>query len=349
MENIDCVNRTLPGIHKCLQKRQCGRMVLVFVVLAIMIVGSVVLYVFSRTYAKAWRLGIDMSPAAFESIMARTIPALVAMSMAAAAIAVVSLSFQTITQSRILTASMIGFDAVFIASQTLIVFVFGANSQIFMNPYVNFFAASGAMVAVSFFMYGFVLRSGTNNIIFLLMFGLVLSGILLNGARYLQIIMDTYDFYQVQAAINVNVNNINVSIIFIAVPILAVLIIAIIMRHRRYNVMALGADQAKSLGIPYEKELAVNLILIAIGMSVATALIGSLTFLGLLAVNAARECLKTHRHLPLFVCSAALAMLALILGQGVVELMLGAVPVTVIINLVGCSYVFYLILKENRV
>ena len=84
-------------------------------------------------------------------------------------------------------------------------------------------------------------------------------------------------------------------------------------------------------------------------MSVATALIGSLTFLGLLAVNAAREVFKTYKHLPLFIGSAMMASLVLVAGQGVMELMLGAIPVTVIIDVVGCAYVFYLILKENRV
>ena len=330
------------------QNRADRRVVVAFAALVVMIAGSVALYIFSRTYAKAWRIGVPMSPEAFDSILSRAIPALIGMSAAAAIIAVVSLSFQTITQSRILTPSMIGFDAVFIATQTGLVFAFGGHSQIFLNPYLNFFVSAAIMVLVSLVMYGFILRSGKNNIIFLLMFGLILSGILMNGARYLQVIMDTHDFYQVQAAVNVNVNNMNTSIIFITLPILAVLLVVILSRHNRYNVMILGSEQSKGLGLAYEREMSVNLVLISIGMSVATALIGPLTFLGLLAVNVARELLKTHKHLPLFVCSAGLAMLALIMGQAVVELMLGAVPVTVIINIVGCSYVFYLILKENR-
>jgi iron complex transport system permease protein len=53
--------------------------------------------------------------------------------------------------------------------------------------------------------------------------------------------------------------------------------------------------------------------------------------------------------LPLFLCSALVAMLVLILGQSVMELLQGAIPVTAIINLVGCSYIFFLILKENKI
>ena len=330
-------------------KRHKKRALIAIPCLAVLIAGSLALYIFSRTYAKSMRLGVDMTPAAFDSILGRAIPALVGMGAAAIIIAVVSLCFQTVTQSRILTPSMIGFDSVFVGTQTLIVFFFGSTSGLFQNPYLNYVISAGAMVIVSMVMYGFILRSRRNNIVFLLMFGLVLSGIVRNGARYLQVIMDEKDFLQVQAATSVTVNNMNTGIIFLALPIMAVITGIMLSRHQKYNIMSLGPDNAKSLGVHYEREMNLNLVLISVGMSVATALIGSLAFLGLLAVNIAREVLKTHRHMPLFIASASLAALTLILGQGVVELLQGAVPVTVIIDLVGCSYMFYLILKENRI
>lgn len=321
---------------------------LTLILLALLIVFSVVLYIYARTYVKSARLGIPMSQGAFESIMARAVPALIGMSASGILIAVVSLSFQTITQSRILTPSMIGFDSVFVGTQTLLVFMFGSASKIFLNPYLNYLVSAGAMVLISMAMYGFILRKNKNNIVFLLMFGLVLSGILRNGSRYLQVIMSENDFNQVQAATSVTVNNMNTSIIFLALPFMVFIIGIMLYRHKIYNVMTLGRDNAKSLGIYYDKEINLNLIIIAIGMSVATALIGSLTFLGLLAVNISREILKTHKHLPLFICAALLSALTLILGQAAVELLQGAVPVTAVIDLVGCSYMFYLILKENK-
>ena len=324
------------------------RVVSVLALLSAMIWGATELYIYSRTYAKANRIGVPMTPQAFESIMARAVPALVAMAAAAVVLAVVSLSFQTIVRSRVLTPSMIGFDSVFVGTQTVIVFVFGAYSVWFQNPYINYAISAGTMIIISMFMYSFILRSNRNNIVFLLMFGLVLSGIIGSGTRYLQVIMNQSEFFHVQAATMVNVNNINTNITMIAFPIMAAVVIATLWRHRRFDVMSLGPDQAKGLGIAFEKELRLNLIIIAVGMSVATALIGSLTFLGLLAVNAAREVLKTHKHLPLFIGSSMMAALTLIAGQAVMELLEGAVPVTVIINLVGCTYIFYLVLKENR-
>ncbi|MCL2195083.1 MAG: iron chelate uptake ABC transporter family permease subunit [Oscillospiraceae bacterium] len=328
------------------------RSVTVFVVLAVLLVAAMALYLYSRTWAKMLpiiNLGIPVSPDAFSNILARAIPHLVAMVASAVVLAVVSLSFQTITQSRVLTPSMIGFDSVFVGTQTALVFIFGASHVLFANPLVNFLVSAGVMIAISFFMFGFILRSSRNNIVFLLMFGLVLSGIISSGTRYLQIIMNQSEFFQVQAATSVNINNISADLVWYVLPIMAVVVALTLMRHRKFNVMSLGPQQAKGLGLAYEKELNINLVLIAVGMSVATALIGSLTFLGLLAVNAARELLKTYKHMPLFICSAMVAAFALVAGQGVMELIRGAIPVTAIINLVGCSYIFYLILKENRV
>ena len=328
---------------------QNKRIIFVLAALAILIAVSIGLYIFSRTYAHSMRLGIPMTEQAFERIIGRTIPAIIGMAAAGGIIALVSLAFQTITQSRILTPSMIGFDAVFMGTQTVLVFAFGSFTPFFQDPIQNFFVTSVVMVIVSMAMFGAILRKNRNNIIFLLMFGLVLSGIVSNSARYLQTLMSFYDFYQVQAATAVTVMNMNTAVIHIAWPIIIVVAVLLMLRHRTYDVMSLGPEQSKSLGVAYNREMTYSLILISIGMSVATAMIGSLTFLGLLVVNASRELLKTHRHLPLFICSAFVAVLTLVMGSAVEQLIQGLIPLTTIINLVGCTYVFYLILKENRI
>ena len=342
---IPTLNRNLTAANV----RWSKRLIVVFTVLSLLIVAAIALYIFSRTYAHSIRIGIPMTQQAFDSIMGRTIPAIIGMVSAGGIIAIVSLAFQTITQSRILTPSMIGFDAVFMGTQTLIVFAFGSFTPFFTDPIRNFFVTSGVMVVVSMLMFGAILRRGRNNIIFLLMFGLVLSGIVSNGARYMQTLMAHNDFYQLQAATAVTVMNMNTTVINIAWPIIIVVALLMISRHKTYDVMSLGPEQSKSLGVSYNREMNYTLFLVSIGMSVATAMIGSLTFLGLLVVNAARELIKSHKHLPLFICSAGVAILTLVMGSAIEQLILGLVPLTTIINLVGCSYVFYLILKENRI
>ncbi|MDR2375972.1 MAG: iron chelate uptake ABC transporter family permease subunit [Treponema sp.] len=321
----------------------------VFAVLAALIVLAVVLYIYARTSLKALRLGMSMSRDAYAGIMARTIPSLVGMGLSAVLVAVLSLSFQTITESRVLTPSMIGFDSVFIATQTILVFVFGSSNRWFANAVLNYLLSAGVMVAVSVTMYGIMLRKNKNNIVFLLLFGLILSGIVRSGVNYIEVLMDPDEFQQVRSATSVTVNNMNTAIIGITAPLMILLTAAMLARHRIYDVMSLGEANAVNLGIAYTSELRLNLLLIAAGMSVVTAMIGSLTFLGLIAVNISRELFQTYRHKILFTGAALTASFVLIAGQTLVELLEYAVPVTVIIDLAGCSYMFFLILRENRV
>jgi iron complex transport system permease protein len=325
------------------------RALLLFFALAALIVLAAFLYIYARTSLKALRLGMPLTRGAYTSIMSRTIPALAGMGISAALIAVLSLAFQTITESRVLTPAMIGFDSVFIATQTILVFVFGASSPLFANSALNYLLSASVMTAVSVSMYGIILRKNKNNIVFLLLFGLILSGIVRSGVNYIEVLMDPDEYQHVRSATSVTVNNMNTTIIFITAPLMILLTALMIARHRVYDVMSLGELSARNLGIAYTAELHFNLLLIAAGMSVVTAMIGSLTFLGLIAVNISREMFKTYRHGILFAGSALTACLILVAGQALVELLEYAVPVTVIIDLAGCSYMFFLILRENRV
>ncbi|MDR2418451.1 MAG: iron chelate uptake ABC transporter family permease subunit [Treponema sp.] len=325
------------------------RILFLFFALTALIVMAAFLYIYARTSLKALRLGMPMTQSAYTSIMARTLPALIGMGISAALIAVLSLAFQTITESRVLTPAMIGFDSVFIATQTILVFLFGASTPLFANAVLNYLFSAVLMVAVSVTMYGIILRKNKNNIVFLLLFGLILSGIVRSGVNYIEVLMDPDEFQQVRSVTSVTVNNMNTAIIFITAPLMILLTALMMRRHRVYDVMSLGEANARNLGIAYTEELRLNLLLIAAGMSVVTAMIGSLAFLGLIAVNISRELFKTYRHKILFLGSALTACLILIAGQAMVELLEYAVPVTVIIDLAGCSYMFFLILRENRI
>jgi iron complex transport system permease protein len=324
------------------------RAVPLFAALSVLIVLAALLYIFSRTTLKAARLGVPLTRSAYAGIMARTIPALAGMGLCAALIALLSLAFQTITESRVLTPSMIGFDSVFIATQTILVFFAGASNPWFADAARNYLLTAGVMAAVSAALYGAILRKHKNNLVFLLLFGLILSGIVRSGVNYIEVLMDPDEFQQVRAATAVTVNNMNTSIMVVAAPLMILLATVMLARSRIYDVMSLGEAHAVNLGIAYRAELHLNLLLIAAGMSVVTAMIGSLTFLGLLAVNISRELFKTYRHGILFVGSALTACLILIAGQALADLLEYAAPVTVIIDLGGCSYMFYLILRENR-
>ena len=204
------------------------------------------------------------------------------------------------------------------------------------------------MLVISMLMYGIMLRKDKNNIVFLLLFGLILSSIVKSLTNYIEVLLDPQQFQQLKAVTTVSITNMNESIILLATPAMVLLTILFVRRSREYDVMQLGESNAKSLGIPYTRRVNSTLILIALAMAVTTALIGPLTFLGLLAVNIARELFRTYRHSILFFGSILVSVLFLVLGQGTVELIRYATPVTVLIDLVGGIYMIILILKEHK-
>ena len=90
------------------------------------------------------------------------------------------------------------------------------------------------------------------------------------------------------------------------------------------------------------------LIVIAVLVSIATALVGPITFLGLLVVNVARELFRTYRHTYLL-GSFFISVIALVGGEFLVEKVFTfQTPLSVLIDLVGGLYFIYLLLKESR-
>src|SRR5699024_8360293 len=113
-------------------------------------------------------------------------------------------------------------------------------------------------------------------------------------------------------------------------------------------VLSLGRDNAINLGIEYDQIIKNMLFVVAILISISTALVGPITFLGLLVVNLTREFLKTYKHKYLILGSGFMSIIALVGGQLLVERIFNfSIPISVIINFVGGFYFIYLLLKEN--
>lgn len=290
----------------------------------------------------------EMMQKAIVSIISRRTSQVLAMVVSAVLIASTALVFQTLTNNRILTPSLIGFDAIFVTVQTALVFFLTSQSILFINPYYNFLIAAGVMIMITLVLYKMILRGNKNNIIFLLLVGMVLSTLSRSLSSFLQTIMDPEEFQSLVIRTEVSISNMNTSIIWIAVPLMAAILFMIVREIRYYDVMTLGESQAVGLGVSYTKKLNISLIYIALAMSIATALIGPISFLGLIAVNAAREILKTYKHMPLMILSSLIAIVFLVLGQTIIIETGYLTTVTVLMSMVGGAYMIYLVLKENR-
>ena len=116
------------------------------------------------------------------------------------------------------------------------------------------------------------------------------------------------------------------------------------------DVISLGKEHAINLGVNYDKVVKKMIIVVAILVSISTALVGPITFLGLLVTNVTKQIFRTYKHSYLICSSILISILTLVSGQFLVErIFTFTTTISVIINFIGGVYFIYLLLKESRV
>ena len=132
-----------------------------------------------------------------------------------------------------------------------------------------------------------------------------------------------------------------------------VLITGILLVLRRelklLDVLALGKNQAVNLGVDVDKTNRRLLLGVTILIAIATALVGPISFLGLIIANLSRQLFQTYRHSWLIFGSALLGMIVLVGGQLAVEhLFAYSIPISVLITIGGGFYFLVLLLGKGR-
>lgn len=285
----------------------------------------------------------------FKYALYRRIPKIYAMILTGGAIGFSSLIFQTVTNNRILTPSILGIDSLYVLLQTTVVFLLGSSSAIMSNGNINFIISIVAMLLFSSLMYKFIFKKGSKNIFTLLLVGVVCGTLFESLTTFMQVLIDPVEFQMVQDKMQASFNNIKTDLLFISSIVIIVCIGYVYDYLKILDVMALGRDEAINLGVDYDKMVKKILVVVVLLTSVATALVGPITFLGLLVVNIARQLITTYKHSVLGITTILISAIALIGGQLLVEqLMDFGVSVSVIINFIGGIYFIYLVMKERN-
>lgn len=261
-----------------------------------------------------------------------------------------SVSFQTITNNRLLTPSVIGLDALYMFIQTVIVMFIGTGTISMMSGYTNFIISVLLMVLSSCLLFMLLFKKDKTNVYFLVLAGIII-GTLFNGmSTFMQVIMDPNEFSNLQDKMFASFNNINEGLLGISSIIVILCMIFTLKDNSKLDAISLGQDHAINLGVDYHKFVLRNLIIISILVSVSTALVGPITFLGILVVSVSRKLHDTYKHkyriIITFLFSAVILMAALLLTERILKF---STTISVLINFVGGILFIYMILKEKRV
>lgn len=274
---------------------------------------------------------------------------LFAMTITGVAIAYSTVIFQTITHNRILTPSIMGLDSLYLLLQTIIIFFLGSAHVTVVSRQINFLISVVAMVIFALLLYQFLFRSGRRPIYFLLLVGIIVGTFFESISTFLQVLIDPNEFMLVQDKMFASFNNVSGDLVWWAV---GIVLIALFIGWRslpELDVLSLGRDTAINLGVSYDTVVRKTLILSSILIAVSTALVGPITFFGLIVANLSYQFFKTYKHATLILGAALISIVALIGGQWVVERVFTfSTTLSVIINFVGGIYFIYLLLKESR-
>ncbi|TKI71500.1 iron ABC transporter permease [Lysinibacillus mangiferihumi] len=273
----------------------------------------------------------------------------VAMALTGIAIAYSTVVFQTITHNRILTPSVMGLDALYMMVQTIIYYFFGSMSIFVINAQYNFLVAVAAMVIFALIFYRVLFKEGKRPIYFLLLVGMIVGTFLGSVTTFFQVLIDPNEFLSLQSKMFASFNNVNSDLIWLAGLVIVGTFVYGWRHMSQLDVMSLGRDTAINLGVPYDKLVQRMLILSSILIAVSTALVGPITFFGLIVANLSYQFFKTYKHSVLIAGSCVMSIVALVGGQWMVERIFNFdTTLSVIINFVGGVYFIYLLLKESR-
>ena len=271
-----------------------------------------------------------------------------AMILTGAAIAFSTIVFQTITNNKILTPSIIGLDSLYMLIQTFLVFTLGSTSSL-MNQNINFFISIGLMVLFVGILYKVIFKREGSNLYFLLLIGIIFGTLFESISSFMQVLIDPNEFMRIQDKMFASFNNINTELLMISF-ILIILVTLYFLKFIKYlDVLSLGKEHAINLGVDYDRIVKRLLVVVAILISIATALVGPITFLGLLVVNVTYQLFKTYQHKFLIIGSILVSIISLVGGQLIVERVFTfSTTLSVIVNFIGGVYFIYLLLKQSK-
>ena len=285
----------------------------------------------------------------FNFAMKIRFPKVLAMVIAATAVGGASIVFQSVINNTIVTPCLLGMNSLYTLIHTGVVFVAGSASILATNANLSFAVDLTVMAVVATLLYSFLFKKTGHNVLYVLLIGTVLTSFFGSIQSTMVRVMDPNEYDNLLSSLVASFSNVNGEIILFSV----IVLIAVVFFLRRdlalLDVLTLGKHQAINLGLDYDASVRRLLLGVSLCIATATAMVGPISFLGLIIANLARQLMKTFRHTHLVLASALLGVVVLVGGQLIVEHLFSySVPISVFITFGGGLYFLYLLMKKKR-
>ena len=254
---------------------------------------------------------VPVTSPSFIPVVKRRVVAVVTMIIAAVCQSLSTVAFQSTTNNRIITPSLLGFEALYSTIHTSIMFFFGATAFIKLTNIQSFILQVIAMVSMCLILFGWLLSGKYGNLQLMLLVGVIMGTGLRSLSSFMRRLLAPSEFDILQAKLFGSVNNADSSYFVIVIPVVLVAAFFILAHSKKLNVLSLGKDVCTSLGVNHKFSTIYILILVSVLMSISTALVGSLTFFGFLVATLTYQLVPTYDHRYIFPMALAMGFLVL--------------------------------------
>jgi iron complex transport system permease protein len=271
---------------------------------------------------------------------------LLALVLVAYSVAMSTVLFQTVVNNRILTPSIMGFDALYVLIQTVMMFFLGAVRLVSFDPHLMFLLEVGCLVLFAGILFRWLFSGATRSLHLLMLVGIVFGIFFRSLSSFLQRVIDPNDFVVLQDRMFASFNTVDPSLLGLAVLLIALASLVSLRLLRVYDVLALGRETAINLGVEHKRVVTITLGVVTTLVAVSTALVGPVTFFGLLVANLAYMLLPTARHALVLPAAILIAILALVGGQVILERVFAFdTALSIIIEFVGGLFFILLVMR----
>lgn len=239
--------------------------------------------------------------------------------LVACAIAVSTVLFQTVTNNRILTPSIMGFDALFVLVQTSIMFFLGTGTFALMDPHLRFALEVVLMTGFAGLLFRWLFLGEERSLHLVVLVGIVFGVFFRSLSNFMQRMLDPNAFQVLQDSFFASFSTIDPTLLGLSWGITAALGLVLWRMGHCFDVLALGRAQAISLGVNYRRAVIVILMVVSVLVAVSTALVGPVTFFGLLVASLAHGLVGTSRHRYILPAAVLLSVICLVGGQTLME------------------------------
>ena len=297
----------------------------------------------------AWDNPMPITDDGFWLIAQLRMKNLVVLAIVALSQAFATVAFQTVTNNRIITPSIMGFESLYVAIQTGAMYFFGVTAIVDLKGLTPFAIQLVVMVGLSLALYGWLLSGRYGSVAIMLLIGVVIGGGLGSIATFMQRTLTPSEFDILSARLFGSIANSDSAYLPLAIPLCVLACIAIFASSGRLNVLALGRDTTSNLGLNHRFEMMKILFFVSILMAVSVSMIGPMVFLGFLVAMLAYQFSDTYDHKYILPMAALIAftilggayfiMKNIFYAQGVVS---------IIVEVVGGVAFLIVIMRKGR-